>query len=99
MPVRTLRGKRGRCRYPRTDRAVAAAVVLAVTIVLVLIGFSGSSVEVRLPEPAGWLYIGVVIVLATLVLAWLFWVDGERRRATASGLRTVNSSSKRIPLG
>ena len=99
MPVKTLRGNRGCCGGLGADRAVAAAVVLAVTIVLVLIGFSGPSVDMSLPGPAGWLYIGVVIVVATVVLVWLFFYDDKRKRGSISGLRTVNSRSRRIPLG
>ena len=72
MPVSTLRGKRRRNGDPGADRAVAATAVLAVTIVLVLIGFSGPSVYFVLPGPIGWAYIGVVIVLAAAFLIWLF---------------------------
>jgi hypothetical protein len=42
---------------------------VAVTIVLLLIGFSGPSVYFTLPGPAGWLYIGVVIIAATVALS------------------------------
>jgi hypothetical protein len=83
MPVRTSRGKRGVCVYKRADRAVATAVVLAVAIVLLLTGFCGSSVDMRLPGPAGWLYIGVIIVLAAFVLVWLFCGKPKGKSRTA----------------
>jgi Na+/melibiose symporter-like transporter len=98
MPARSLRGKRGRSRDPGTDRAVIAAVFLAVTIVLLLTGFTGPSVELSLPGRAGWLYIGVVIVVATVILVWLFCFDGKRKRANTSGSKTLNPRLKRIPL-
>jgi membrane protein YdbS with pleckstrin-like domain len=77
MAVRILRGKRGRSRYLGTDRAVATAVVLAVAIVLLIIGFTGPSVYFVLPGPTGWLYIAAVIIVATGALIWLFCVDNK----------------------
>ena len=99
MKPRKFRGKRSQSRDLGADRAIAALVILAVTIVLLVIGFTGPSIELSLPGPAGWLYIGVVIVVATVVLVWLFCVDGKRKSANTSGLKTVNPRSKRIPLG
>ena len=72
MPARTLRRKHGRSKDLSADRTVATVVTLAVTLVLLLAGFSGSSVDFTLPGPAGWLYIGVVIVVATVFLVWVF---------------------------
>ncbi len=97
MHARSLRGKRGRSSDPGADRAAKTTVLLAVTIVLLLIGFSGPSVYFTLPGPMGWLYIGVVIIAATGALAWLFCVDVKRKSETPPGLRTVNRKSKRIP--
>jgi MFS superfamily sulfate permease-like transporter len=98
MHIRSLRGKSGRCRNLGSDRAVITVVLLAVTFVLLLIGFSGPSVHFVLPGPTGWLYIAVVIIVATGALVWLFCVDDKRKRGYPSGLRTVNRRSKRIPL-
>jgi hypothetical protein len=61
---------------------VAAVVILAVTFVLLLAGFSGSSVHFSIPGPAGWVYIGTVVVLATVVLAWLFGIGGKPKGQT-----------------
>jgi hypothetical protein len=54
--------------------------LLAVTFVLLLIGFSGPSTHFILPGLAGWLYIAFVIVVATGALVWLFCVDDKRKR-------------------
>ncbi len=97
MP-RSFREKRSWPRDGGTDRAVAAAVVLAVTIVFLLIGFTGPSVDLSLPGPTGWLYIGVVIVAATVALLRLFRLDDKPKRGNPSGLRTGISRSKRILL-
>lgn len=80
MCVRTRRGKRGRCRDLGNDRAVAAAVVLTVTIVLLLTGFSGSSVDLSFPGPRGWIYIGVVMIVSAVILVRLFRIDKKRKR-------------------
>jgi hypothetical protein len=77
ISLKSLRGKPARSRDLGADRAVAAAVLLAVTTVLLLIGFAGPSVDLRLPGPAGWLYIGVVIIAATLAFVWLFCVNDK----------------------
>lgn len=98
MHVRSLRRKRGRCRDLGSDRAVITVVLLAVTIVLLLIGFAGPSVDFSLPCPTGWLYIGFVIIAATVVLIWLFCFDDKRKKGNTSGLRTVSPRSKRFPL-
>jgi|SRR5271157_811135 len=97
MHARSLRGKRGRSSDPGADRAAKITVLLAVTIVLLLIGFSGPSVYFTLPGPTGWLYLGVVIVAATVALVWLCCVDDRQKRANTSRLITVNRKSKRIP--
>ena len=68
MKTRRLRRKRPPCLDWGADRPVIAAVLLAVTIVLLLIGFSGPSVYFRLPGPAGWLYVGAVIIAAAIAL-------------------------------
>jgi uncharacterized membrane protein len=81
-----------------SDRAVITVVLLAVTFVLLLIGFSGPSVYFILPRPMGWLYIGVVIIAAAVALVWLFCVDDKRKRGSKSRLRMVNPRSKRIAL-
>ena len=98
MQVRSLRGKRGRDSDLGTDRAVITAVLLAVTTVLLIIGFAGPSVYFTLPRPMGWLYIGAVIIVATSALAWLFFFDDKRKRGSKPGLRTVNPRSKRTPF-
>ena len=98
MKTRRSRRKRPRCLDRGADRAVIATVLLAVTLVLLLIGFSGPSVYLTLPGHTGWLYIGVVIIAAGGALVWLFCVDDKRKRGNTSGLRTVNPTSKRIPL-
>jgi protein-S-isoprenylcysteine O-methyltransferase Ste14 len=89
MHVRSLRGKRGRSSDPGTDRAVRAAVVLAVTVVFLLVGFSGPSDEFVLPGLAGWIYIGVVIVVATALLVRIIRVDANR---AASRMKAYNRS-------
>lgn len=77
------KAKRLRNRPPRSvrcgaDRAVAAMVTVAVAFVLVLIGFSGTSLELRLPSVAGWVYIGFVAALAGAVIGRLLWLGGLR---------------------
>jgi protein-S-isoprenylcysteine O-methyltransferase Ste14 len=94
MTARTSRGKRGRYRDLGADRAVITVVLVSVTIVLLFIGFSGPSVYFVLPGPVGWLYIGVVIIVATCALVWLFRVDDKRNRGNPPGSRTVNQRSK-----
>jgi uncharacterized BrkB/YihY/UPF0761 family membrane protein len=82
------------------DRFVKIVVLLAVTLVLLLIGFSGTSVDITPPGPEGWIYIGVVIVASTLTFMWLYRVNVNSRRGSPSGPgRMVNPRSKRIPLG
>jgi hypothetical protein len=90
MPLRTLRGKRGRYKYLGKDRAVATAVVLAATIVLLLTGFSGTSGDMRLPRPAGWLYVGAVVALAAIALVWLFSAGGKPKGQARPALKTTN---------
>jgi len=82
MAAKSLRGKRGRPRDRARDRAVVAVVLLAVTIVLLLIGFTGPSVEFRLPGLTGWVYIGLVTAAAIVVLVRLFRADVKPRRST-----------------
>jgi hypothetical protein len=79
-----IKAKRLRNRSPRSvlcgaDRAVAATVTVAVAFVLVLIGFSGTSVELRLPGAAGWVYIGFVAALAGVVIGRLLRLGGIDR--------------------
>jgi hypothetical protein len=94
----SLRGKRARYSSVGTDRAIITAVWLAVITVLLMIGFAGPSVYFNLPGPAGWLYIGVVVFIATVVLARLFFLSDKRKRGGPSGLETANPRSKRILL-
>lgn len=75
------KAKRLRIKIPRSvrrsaDRAVATAVTLAVAFVLILIGFSGTSVELRFPSTAGWVYIGFVAALAGAVIGRLLRLGG-----------------------
>jgi hypothetical protein len=63
-----------------SDRAVITAVLLAVTTVLLLIGFAGPSVYFVLPGPLGWLYIAAVILASSSTLLWLFRIDDKRKR-------------------
>jgi flagellar basal body-associated protein FliL len=95
MPARALHGKHRPSRDQGADRAVITVVLLAVTTVLLLIGFAGPSVYFVRPGPAGWLYIGVVIIAASSALAWLFYFDGKRKKRNPSGLRALTRKSKR----
>jgi protein-S-isoprenylcysteine O-methyltransferase Ste14 len=92
MPARCLRAKRERSRHRGTDRAVGAAVVLAVTVALLLAGFSGPSVELRLPGPAGWLHIGVVLIVATVFLVWFLSAGAKQESPNGSGSKTNNAA-------
>jgi MFS superfamily sulfate permease-like transporter len=99
----SMKTRRLRCKRPRSsdwgaDRAVITVVLVAVTIVLLLVGFSGPSVYFVLPGPTGWLYIAAVIIVATCALVWLYCIDDKRNRGNPPGSRTVNQRSKRIPL-
>jgi hypothetical protein len=94
MRVRTWRVKHGRDGDAGTDRAVAGAVLLAVTIVPLLIGFAGPSVYLTLPGPKGWLYIGVAIFIAIGALSRLFFVNDKRKRLKSSELRSTKRRSK-----
>lgn len=98
MKMRRFRGKGRPSEDWRADRAVITAVLLAVTLVLVLIGFSGPSIYLRLPGPKGWLYIGAVIFAAAAALLWLFSIDDKRKKGNPSGLSPVDRRPKRIPL-
>ena len=98
MPSRSFRRKRGHSSDLGRDRAVITVVLLAVTTVLVIIGFAGRSDYFTLPGPTGWLYVGLVIIAAVGVLVWLFFVDGKPRKANASKPKPVNPRSKRIRL-
>jgi hypothetical protein len=91
MKTRRLRRKRPPCLDWGADRAVITVVLLSVTTVLLLIGFSGPSVYFRLPGPAGWLYIGVVIITAAAAL----FFDDKRRKGKPFGLGTPNRRPKR----
>ncbi len=98
MPARGLRGKRGRCSDLGTDRAVITAVLLAVTTVLLITGFAGSSDYFTLPGPMGWFYIAIVMIAAIGALVWLFAFDGRPTKVNSSRPKTVNPRSKRIRL-
>jgi uncharacterized RDD family membrane protein YckC len=98
MHVKRLSGNCGRTSDLGADRAVITAVVLAVTTVLLLIGFAGPSVYFTLPGPLGWLYIGVVIIAASVTLVWLFCVNAQRKRQNPSRSKRVSRGSKRMRL-
>ena len=97
-----MRRRLRRKRLPRldrsADRAVITVVLLAVTLVLLLVGFSGPSVHLHLPGPTGWLYIGAVAISATVALVWLFCFYERQKGGNPSGLKPVNRRSKRIQL-
>jgi hypothetical protein len=95
MKTIKTRRKRPTCLDWSIDRAVITTVLLAVTFVLLLIGFSGPSVYVTLPGPMGWLYIAMVIIVAAIALVWLLCIEEKRKRENTPGLRTLNSRSKR----
>ena len=80
------------------DRAVKAVVLLAVTFVLLIIGFSGASVYITPPGPTGWIYIGIVIIVSASAFIWLFRADANRNKGKPSGSRTVNPRSKQTPV-
>jgi cyanate permease len=80
MKIRKLRRKRGQSRNLGSDRVIAAAVVVMVTMVCLLIGFSSPSIEFSLPGLlAGWVYIGLVISVATALLVWVIRIREERK--------------------
>ena len=74
------RVRRKESKYVSADRAVAAAVFLMVTIVCLLIGFSGPSVDFKVPSLVGWIYIGIIIVGASACLVRLFCLDRKWKR-------------------
>jgi hypothetical protein len=90
-----LRRKRPSCLDWSADRKVITAVLLAVTLVLLLIGFSGPAEYITLPGPMGWLYITMVIIVAAVAPVWLFRVSDKRRKGSPSRVRTVNPRAKR----
>jgi len=98
MPARSFRGKPGHSSDLGTDRAVITPVLLAVTTVLVIIGFAGSSDYFTLPGPTGWLYIAVVIIVAAVAIAMLFGFYAKQNRGNPAGSRAVNRKWKRIRL-
>ncbi len=61
------------------DRVVAALAVLMVAVALLLVGFSGPSADLYLPDSRGWVYVGAVISVTTAVLVWLFRPDAKRK--------------------
>jgi hypothetical protein len=77
MKIRKLRRKRGHSRDLGPDRVIAATVILMLTMVCLLIGFVGPSIEFRLPGLAGWIYIGLVASVATALLVWVIRIRGE----------------------
>ena len=72
MRPKGSRRKRQRALCGRIDKTVAAVAVLMVTLVLLLVGFSGPSVAINLPGRAGWMYIGAVLGAGILALVVLF---------------------------
>ena len=94
MKTTRLRRKSPPCLDRTADRAVITAVLLAVAVVLLLIGFSGPSEYLTLPGPMGWLYISVVISVAAAALVMLSYVGEKRKGRKSSALRTNNSRSK-----
>jgi predicted membrane channel-forming protein YqfA (hemolysin III family) len=95
MKTIKIRRKKPACLDWSTDRAVITTLLLAVTFVLLLIGFSGPSVYFTLPGPMGWLYIAIVIIVAAVALVWLLCIEEKRKRENTARLRTFNSRSKR----
>ena len=98
MKTRRLRCQRLQSLDRRADRAVITVVLLAVTIVLLLIGFAGPSIYFTLPGPMGWLYLAVVVVAAAFTLVWLYCVEDKRKKGNPSRLRSANPRSKRSSL-
>jgi len=98
IKIKRLRGKGRRSKDWVSDRAVITVVLLAVTMVLLLVGFSGPSVYLRLPGLAGWIYIAIVIVAAAVAFVVLFRIGEKRKKGNPSGLRAENRRSKRIQL-
>lgn len=79
MRTKRLRCKRAQSRDSGPDRTIATAVFLIVTVVFLLMGFSGPSVDFKLPGIAGWIYICVVIGVATTAFVWLIGAHGKRK--------------------
>lgn len=74
-----LRRDPSRFEALRRDRLVAALVVLMVAAVLLLVGFSGPSIDLYLPNRRGWVYVGAVLSVATAILMWLLRPDAKRK--------------------
>jgi hypothetical protein len=87
-----LHGKQGPSGVGSQDRRFAASIVRMVTFVLLLVGFCGQSDDLRLPGRWGWIYIGVVTIVATAALVWLISADGKRKRSNESGSKTNNAA-------
>jgi hypothetical protein len=66
-----------------------------VAIVCLLIGFSGPSIDFELPGPKGWVYIGVVVLVACAGLVRLLGPDAKRRRLNKSGINNHRRGSNR----
>ena len=80
-----LRGKHGPSGVRSQDRRFAASIIVMVTFVLLLEGFCGRADDLRLPGRWGWIYIGVVTIVATAALVWLISANGKRKRSNGYG--------------
>jgi hypothetical protein len=74
------------------DRQFAALIVLGVTFVLLLAGFCGPSDDLRLPDRSGWIYIGVVVILAMAAFIWLMSANASQKRSSGYGWKRNNGA-------
>ena len=89
MKTKRLRCKRTQAGHSGPGKTIAAAVFAMITTVFLLIGFSGPSLEFKLPGLAGWIYICVVIGVATTAFVWLFHKDRKRKVVSSPRIKTV----------
>jgi len=89
---RPFRRNRVRSRDLGPDRSVAAVTILLVTTVLLLIGFTGPSVEFKVPGFRGWIYIALIIIVTAAVLVRLMCPDVKRKALTTSASKTINGA-------
>jgi len=87
----TRMSKKG-CGYSRPDRAVALAAWLMVTIVCLLIGFSGPSVDFRLPGLGGWIYIGSSLSWRAPASSASSALMGSGKGRTSPGSKIINAA-------
>jgi hypothetical protein len=93
MPEGFSNGKRRRFKQLGLARTIAASVCFMFTVVLLLIGFSGPSLDFVLAGRAGWVYIGAVIAVATAVFIKIFSAD--ERRGTSRPRRPDRSKESK----